>query len=204
MYSDSVAIILSGGKGMRFGKQKQYVIFNKKPLWKHVYDKVSAVFPNNNICVVGNDAEAGKTRSCSVINGLRYFANRFPKPEKVIILEAARPLVTIEQINILMEYKEPSCAFVTPVVNAIIKRDGTYVDRADYYEMVAPQAFDYMILKEAYEKKEAWDFNDETRVVYEYSGIKAKLIETGQNLFKVTYPHDLIILNELIKLYPVE
>ena len=32
-------IILAAGQGTRFGKQKQFVEFNGKTLWKHIYDK---------------------------------------------------------------------------------------------------------------------------------------------------------------------
>ena len=38
---------------------------------------------------------------------------------------------------------------------------------------------------------------DETRAMYEYHGIKPHFIETESNLFKVTYPGDLDII-ELI------
>lgn len=39
------AIILAGGSGIRFGKQKQFVQFHGLPLWKHVYDKVFSLIP---------------------------------------------------------------------------------------------------------------------------------------------------------------
>ena len=37
----TAGIILAGGKGTRFGGQKQFLEINGKPLWKHVFDKLS-------------------------------------------------------------------------------------------------------------------------------------------------------------------
>lgn len=197
MYDDVVAIILAGGKGSRFGEQKQFILFNEKPLWKHVYDKALKLFMEDNICTVGITIEGGETRSHSVINGLKYFENKKSKPKKVIIMEAARPLVTVEQISVLADSKDPSCSFVMPLVNSIIKNDGSYINRSDYYELLTPQAFNYEMLIKAYSSKRYWDMTDETRVIYEYYGIKPMLIETGQNLFKVTYARDIAILKQI-------
>ena len=38
---------------------------------------------------------------------------------------------------------------------------------------------------------------DETRVMFEYHGIRPHFIETGNNLFKVTYPGDLDIIESI-------
>ena len=38
---------------------------------------------------------------------------------------------------------------------------------------------------------------DETRVMFEYHSIKPTLIETENNLYKVTYPGDLMIIESI-------
>ena len=38
---------------------------------------------------------------------------------------------------------------------------------------------------------------DETRAMFEYHGIKPHFIETSSNLFKVTYPGDLSIIESI-------
>ena len=40
---------------------------------------------------------------------------------------------------------------------------------------------------------------DETRVMYEFHGIRAHFIETETNLYKVTYPGDLDIIESIYK-----
>ena len=143
------AVILAAGQGSRFHGKKQFFEFMGKPLWCHVYDKVKHVMHGDeNIAVVGVEIEGGTTRSKSVLNGLRALKR---DTQRVIILEAARPLVTEEQIHLLLTSEAPSQSFVMPLVDTVIMRDGTYLDRDKMYDLLAPQAFDYHKLLEAYE-----------------------------------------------------
>lgn len=190
------AIILAGGKGTRFNGNKQFYDFQGKQVWKHVYDKISPILDNKNIVVVGVDVPGGKTRSESVKTGCDNLSSQ---TKRVIILEAARPLVTEEQIKTLLYDEHPSCTFVMPLVNTVIGRDGTYMNREDYYNLLTPQAFDYPLLKEAYESNLFPDMTDETRVMHDFHHIKPKFIEGGQNLIKITYISDLPILEHIAK-----
>jgi len=53
------------------------------------------------------------------------------------------------------------------------------------------------LLLEAYRSGRFNDMTDETRIMFEYHGIKPHFIETGSNLFKVTYPGDLDIIESI-------
>lgn len=185
-------VILAGGKGTRYGKKKQNELFHGKTLLKRVYDKAKSVCEN--VVVVGENVPAGDTRSFSVINGLKALPT---DTEMVVLLEAARPLVTCEQIRNILFDNYPSKSYVQPLVNTIIGRNGTFFDRDKMYELLVPQSFDYQLLIDAYSSGKFTDMTDETRVMYEYYQIKPKLIETEQNLFKVTYPNDLAVLESL-------
>ena len=191
------AVVLAGGKGERFHGQKQFFELNGKPLWKHVYEKVEMVFgTSENIVVVGVDIPGGSTRTESVKSGL----TRLDKDtDRVIILEAARPLVTVRQIEPLLSYKFESSTFVMPLVNTVIMRNGTYLNREEMYNLLTPQAFDYSKLVSAYETGRYEDMTDETRVMYEEYGIKPNFIETDDNLIKVTYPSDIFGVAEILK-----
>ena len=118
--------------------------------------------------------------------------------------EAARPLVTGRQIREILSDKSPSSSFVMPLVNTVIKRDGTYLNRKELYELLTPQAFDYRLLREALESGRYQDMTDETRVMFEYHGISPHLIETTENLVKVTYPGDLVIVDKLMDTWSTE
>lgn len=184
------AIVLAGGKGTRFHQQKQFVQLWDKELWRHVYDKVCQMLPKEQIIVVGVDVPGGETRSGSVINGL----NGLKECEKVLLLEAARPLVTIEQIQTLIDCEGDSITFVAPCVDTIIKKDKTYLNRNDCLRMQTPQAFNYKLLKKAYETGKYLDMTDETRVLFEEYGIEPIFVEGGENLYKVTYPKDIAFI----------
>lgn len=190
------AIILAGGQGTRYQKRKQFELLNGIEMWKHVYQKALKVVEKDKIVVVGVDVEGGKTRSESVKMGLNFLSQ---KCDRVIILEAARPLVTVEQIEKLMNTNDASITFALPLVNTIIGRDGTYFNRNDFYDLLTPQAFDYKLLKNAYDTDKYRDTTDETVVMYREYGIKPRFILEGENLIKVTYKRDMEIVKQMLE-----
>ena len=188
------AILLAAGKGTRYQGTKQDVIFRGKPLWRYAYETARDIVGEDRIVAVGKDIEGGITRTGSVMNGLKALPS---DTDRVIILEAARPMVTKEQVLELLNDTHPSVTFVRPLVNTVVFRDGTYVNREELYDMLTPQAFDYRLLVEAYSSGRFTDMTDETRTMFEYHGIKPHFIETVSNLFKVTYPGDLAIIESI-------
>lgn len=189
------AVILAGGQGSRYKKQKQFELLDGKEMWKHVYDKALKIVEKKDIVVVGVDVEGGKTRSESVSIGLNRLDGDY---NKVIILEAARPLVTVEQMKTLLGTEYKSNTFVMPLVNTVIGRDGTYYNRKNFYDLLTPQAFDFKLLKAAYNTQKYSDTTDETVVMYNEYGIKPHFIEDGENLIKVTYRRDMEIIKQLM------
>lgn len=190
------AILLAAGQGSRYHGRKQDLMFHGKPLWRYAYDIALEVVGEGNIVAVGKDIPGGITRTGSVRNGLEALP---PSVDRVIIVEAARPMVTKGQIVQLLEDSYPSSTFVRPLVNTVIYRDGTYVDRSEMYDMLTPQAFDRKMLQEAYSSGKFEDMTDETRVMFEYYGLKPHFVETESNLFKVTYPGDLDIIESIYR-----
>lgn len=184
------AIILAGGKGTRFHRQKQFVMFQGKELWRHVFDKVLSLIPREHVVVVGVDVPGGETRSGSVMNGLSALKGC----SKVLLVEAARPLVTTGQLRQLIDTQADSITFVAPCVDTIIKKDKTYLNRSECLRLQTPQAFDYDLLKRAYATGKYTDTTDETRVLFEEYGLAPVFLDGGENLYKVTYPKDLAFL----------
>lgn len=188
------AIVLAAGFSTRYKEKKQDLIFHGKQLWRYSYEAALNVVGKDNVVVVGKDIAGGKTRSESVIIGLKALPRN---TGRVIILDAARPMVTEKQISNLLENKNPSVTYVRPLVNTPIYRDGRYVNRSEMYDMLVPQAFDYCKLLKAYESGRFADMTDETRVMFEFYGIKPTMIETDSNLYKVTYPGDLLVIEAI-------
>ena len=199
--SKNAAIVLVGGQGTRYGQKKQFIVLNGKPLWQHVHDKVSKFVDEGDICVVGVDVEGGKTRSLSVINGLRYFTGRQEDYSRLIILEAARPLITEQQILDILNDEHPSCSFVLPLNSTVIMKDGTYLDRNQMWKMSTPVAFDFKKFYDAYMSGKYLDFTDDTRVMFEEYGDKPHFLMGEENLLKLTYQSDLPVLESLMKRY---
>lgn len=201
MYEDVYAIILAGGSGTRFGGEvkKQFLEFHGKELWKHLYDTVTDVLPKENVVVVGIDIPGGETRSGSVKNGLDWIALR-GNCRRVVIMEAARALVTKGQLEDIIAFDSSSCCFVTPVVDTVILTDKTYLTRSECRHLVSPQAFDFELLYKAYTDCDLGEMRtDETRLMNDTYGIKPDFLEGGENLYKVTYPKDIAIIEEIWK-----
>lgn len=188
------AIILAAGSGSRFKGKKQDIEFHGKPLWRYSYDTALSVVGEGRIIAVGKDITGGETRTKSVIKGLKALPE---DTDRVVILDAARPMVTAEQIRQILTNVHPSISFVRPLVNTVIYRDGRYINRNDLYDLLVPQAFDYKLLLEAYNSGRFNDMTDETRVMFEYHKIKPYFMEADNNLFKVTYPGDLGIIESI-------
>lgn len=188
------AILLAAGSGTRYHGKKQDLIFHDKPIWRYAYETALSVVGEGNIVVVGKDIPGGATRTGSVMNGLEALPKEV---DRVIIVEAARPMVTKDQVLELLSDPHPSSTFVRPLVNTVIYRDGTYINRNELYDLLTPQAFDKNMLLEAYHSNRFNDMTDETRVMFEYHGVKPHFIETESNLFKITYPGDLEIIESI-------
>lgn len=200
---DIFAIILAGGNGTRFGGsvRKQFLKFHGKELWRHLYDTVVEVIPQQNVVVVGIDIPGGKTRSGSVKNGLNWIKGH-GSCHRVVIMEAARALVTKEQLEEIASLDSASCCFVTPVVDTVILMDRTYLNRSECRHLVSPQAFDFDLLYKAYTNCDLGEIRtDETRLMNDTYGIKPDFLMGEENLFKVTYPKDIAVIEEIYKEY---
>ena len=199
--TDIAAIILAAGQGSRFKGRKQFLEFHGKPLYKHVYDTLCGLIPQTNIVVVGVDIEGGKTRNESVKIGLEYL-NSINSFNRVVICEAARSLVTKHQIEQIIDNDSKSICYVNPVVDTIILRNKSYINREDCLHLVSPQAFDFQLLYKAYQNANLDEIRtDETRLMYEVYGIKPDFLMGDDNLYKVTYPKDIAVLETIYQIY---
>ena len=185
------AVILAGGNGTRFGAQKQFTVFIDKELWRWVADacKDSKIF--DELIVVGVDIPGGQTRQESVFRGIRKLGT-----DKVVVLEAARPLITPEQIITIANVTTPSVSFAAKAKETVIYMN-RHIDRTKCSVLQVPQAFDREMLLQAHTLTKEVDATDDTILMWECFGITPTLIPGGNNLHKVTYYHDLYILEKL-------
>ena len=173
-------------------RKNHFITFRGKPLWKWSYDIAKKVL--DDIVVIGVDCQGGRPRSESVDIGLKKI-----KGKVVVILDAARPLVTKKQIEIITEagWKHKSATFYMPL------RDTTYdIKERKYYRdscvaLQVPQAFRAGLLRVARTTIKDKYIYDDTVLMNKAYDIKPKLILGGPNLHKLTFEEDLKILEVL-------
>jgi len=187
-------IILAGGAGNRFGCKKQFCKINGVPVYKIVENIARECL--DDVIVVGVDIEPGETRQESVRRGLIIAKGKY-----CLIFDAVRPLVSKEQIEILKDkvVNHPSVSLARKSVNTIYDTESQKYLRKTIYELLVPQAFETKFLKEAHCRTTINDATDDTILMKNVFGLEPLLVETGNNLFKITYPGDIEIIRAIKK-----
>ena len=166
----TATIIVAAGRGKRAGGDlpKQWQMLTGKPVLGRTIDAFRK--QTDVICVVlhpddhdlwndfGLEADAvvngGATRDESVRAGL--LAVKDHNPSKVLVHDAARPLVSKQTIQRVLDALEehPGAAPALPVTDALWRSEGTAVDaavsREHLYRAQTPQGFNYAQILEAH------------------------------------------------------
>ena len=155
----NAALILSGGVGARFGAAvpKQYTRIRRKMVIEYVIEAAMQAESIDLVIVAGADcpqlralqkkygfrrANGGATRNETLLNGLH--AACYLGCERVVILDAVRPLVTggllDEYIRLLQEGWD-AVSTVQPITDSLGCLDMHAVDRSRYYLMQSPEGY---------------------------------------------------------------
>ena len=147
----------------------------------------------------------GSERQYSIANGLRLV----PKESDIILVhDAARPLVSVETIDAVIEGAEKFGAAIAavPAKDTIkIKDRDEFVkatpQRATLAAVQTPQGFRRDILLRAYEKAEEDDFlGTDDAMLVERLGVKIKIIRSDYRNIKITTPEDIQVANMLLSM----
>jgi 2-C-methyl-D-erythritol 4-phosphate cytidylyltransferase len=218
------AIIVAAGSSQRMGFDKLFATVAGKPLIAHTLEAFERASSVNEIVVVAREDRhdeirrisagnfkkvrsiiaGGKRRQDSVRAGLDRLdaAARY-----VAVHDAARPLITAEQIERVFEHcQKHSAAALAEPVNDTIKRAGAdlvvtdSVDRHQLYVMQTPQVFERGLIEEAYRAADTKNvtLTDEVSAV-ERLGREVVLILNDDFNFKITYPRDLALAEFVLK-----
>lgn len=211
----NVSMILSGGSGSRFGTDlpKQYnrllgkevISYSIEALKKSNSTDVIIVICDNSfaerltsqydvICVTG-----GSSRNASLRKGLDYIKVNFPECEKVFITEAARPFITAELVDKYFEYLDEYDGVITTkhITDSLGKYGEHITMRDEYYLVQAPEAFEFNAIYNS--------FDAESSITATSQQLPAnskviKYFDFTRNM-KITYPEDLLIAEQIMKLY---
>lgn len=224
----AAGIVLAGGKGTRMQSTipKQYMLLAGKPL---LYYSLRAFEESNVERVVLVTAEGeedycrtelierygltkvtavtagGAERYESVFHGLQAAG----EPEYVLIHDGARPLVTAELINRLLQQAESykACVAGMPVKDTIQMTDENGVitltpKRESLWTAQTPQAFEFALVYDAYErlmKEPEIAVTDDAMVVGLYGDVPVQMIRGSYTNLKVTTPEDIVFAEALLK-----
>jgi 2-C-methyl-D-erythritol 4-phosphate cytidylyltransferase len=159
----NIALIVSGGIGQRFNDviPKQYQIIEGRQVISFVIeacvdakciDKTIVATHRNYTDLIRNTynvdlTEAGEERNQSIRNGLEYIKGHYPC-DKVIVLDAVRPLVRSELIDRYMKLLDNYQAVTTAkkITDSLGSYDFHKVDRERYYLLSSPEAFEFDLI----------------------------------------------------------
>ncbi|OGF67062.1 MAG: 2-C-methyl-D-erythritol 4-phosphate cytidylyltransferase [Candidatus Fischerbacteria bacterium RBG_13_37_8] len=165
-----------------------------------LFEKIIKPFKaKNNIDLVEGEA----IRQLSVMNGIK--ALKCENEDIILVHDAARPLITVDLIERILEAMRcEDCAVpVVPLVDTVKEIRGEYVTgtlNRDLLRCVqTPQAFRYQCYKQAiakYSLKEEL-YTDES-VLFEKMGYKVKYVDGERLNIKITYKEDLLIAESIL------
>ena len=211
------AIIVGAGSSQRMGFDKLFETIAGKPVLAHTiaafenaksvsqiivvaredrHGEIEKLVRDQNWKKVGSIVTGGEHRQDSVRAGLEQLSE---DARHVAVHDAARPLVTAEQIERVYQAcrEQGAAALADPITDTLKRADvdlvvSESVDRHQLFAMQTPQIFVRELLIEAYETVTARNIlvTDEASAV-EYLGRKVVLVSNENFNFKITYPRDL-------------
>jgi 2-C-methyl-D-erythritol 4-phosphate cytidylyltransferase/2-C-methyl-D-erythritol 2,4-cyclodiphosphate synthase len=214
------AIIVAAGKGERaqtgeFVEPKQYRRVGGRPVLARTLDAflahpdISAVVPvihpdhaerYQSLKMGGKHllppVNGGASRQASVLEGLKALAPH--RPDLVLIQDAARPFVSLGQIeNVLEALRTHDGALPTLPLTDTIKRapDGKDVvsteDRRTLFAAQTPQGFRFGQIFSAHMRAESVrrEFTDDAEIA-EWAGLRVAMTPGDRSNFKITHPED--------------
>ena len=205
-------VVVAAGSGVRFGSKKQFERINNKLVIDYSVDVLKEF---GHIVIVAQSVDidflkerfdfacvvkGGAERMHSVYNGLSAL-----ECDIVLVHDAARPVINRELIERLIDAAKKYNAAV-PVVRAYetLKRfDGEFIESTIDRNVICfsqtPQAFNYNMLKSAYDKilENEKVYTDEASVWEDVYG-KVKVVEGNRKNIKITSKEDLEIVKCLL------
>jgi 2-C-methyl-D-erythritol 4-phosphate cytidylyltransferase len=219
------AVIVAAGSSRRMGFNKSFATIAGEPVIAHTIRAFERSRSVTEIIIVAREDQHDEIRELaraksfkklrSIIAGgehrqdsVRAGLNRLDADAKyVAVHDAARPLITPEQIERVFEQCQThgAAALAEPITDTIKRVDVDFViagsvDRHQLYAMQTPQIFERGLIEEAYRAVYAGNVSvtDEVSAVERF-GRKVVLVLNEDFNFKITYPRDLGLAEFVLK-----
>ena len=212
------AIIPAAGQGKRFGKKKQLILINNKPLLFHtlipfikcdLIDEIIIALPHEDIDLINKYLldlnyekkirliKGGEERQYSVSNAL---SKTNKNNEIICIHDAVRPFISLEILNKTIEscILNDAAIVAIPSVDTLKKIKNSYVlktvSRETIWKAQTPQIFKRSILERSLSVSIKSNINetDESSIV-EKAGYKVSIVEGSPLNIKITSEEDWLI-----------
>lgn len=209
----TIGVILAGGIGSRMNlpTPKQYLCINGKEVLSYSIDIFKSVDLIEDIIVVTDSNEhvqyvhdkynvnsilGGDTRNISFYNALEFIKKTYPSCEKIIVNEAARPLITksvvVDYINLLDQYDLVYCT--KGITDSLETINGEYANRSEYRLVMSPEGYRYEVIVKYFDKNSQTTFPGHCVPTSHSRFGYTKYV----NNIKLTYQNDLDIISRLL------
>lgn len=212
-----IIILLAGGYGKRLSRtiNKQMIKVNGITVLEKSIINFQNYLPNIPIQIVTNKENikntnkiaekfnlyspiiGGKERQISVFNALKHLKKNTPR--YVLVHDSARPIISKEVLNELIQYKKTSFNCVVPVlpINDAIRVSSNdeiqeTLDKNDKILVQTPQFCDYEVLLNAHINSKKL-YEDESALLLSQS-LKIDTVKGNPKTLKLTYIEDLHLL----------
>ncbi len=217
----TIAIIVAGGSGTRFGAElpKQFLNLKGQPilmrtiqafgdgfdvivtlpegqmeLWRQLCEKFNFAVPHSVVA-------GGETRWHSVKNALDSIGD-VDGVDVIAVHDGVRPMVTAEIISRTLEAaRRDGAAIPVVALNDSVRQvdgdDSHALDRSSLRAVQTPQVFDARLLVDAYQQPYDPTFTDDASVVEKF-GRHVTLVEGDPMNLKITRPMDLALAEYLL------
>jgi 2-C-methyl-D-erythritol 4-phosphate cytidylyltransferase len=209
-------IVLAGGIGKRIGRPfpKQFLLLGGKPLLIHVLEKARVIADIDTVVITCPEAHLEDTRRlidnhgfdarfrCIVGGGSRQESVFFglgavADCDSVIIHEAVRPLVTVDEFRALIAAEDANAMFGIPIPFTVLKGHDYVEDLLERDELVnvqLPQKFDRARLTAAHEaaRRDGTSFTEDASLFFRYAGERVRILPGSDRNIKITLPTDIV------------
>lgn len=211
----NIGVILAAGASERFqsSMHKQYLKLNGKEVIYYsikamrdagCFDRIIAVVDQEEYdkkyiaekysidCIPGGD-----TRNKSISHALEYIKNNFAA-NKVLFHDCSRPLVDSYMFKRFIDYLETydGIAMCTDITDSLVTKQGGFVNRKEYSLIRTPEAFVFDVIYTDFDQNK-----NDTAIVNQLKN-KSRVYLYNDNTFdfKITYPEDLFLAEQLMRI----
>jgi len=214
-------VVLAGGIGRRIGRPfpKQFLLLGGKPLIIHVLEKARALAELEKIVITCPEAHldetvqllrnhrmngrftcivGGATRQESVYRGL----TELDGIDSVILHEAVRPLVTLDEFKALIASPDENAMYGSPLSFTVVTGHD-YVEgllpREELVNVQLPMKFDRAKLLAAHDaaRDAGASFTDDASLFFAHANDRVRILPGNDRNVKITVPADIVMAEAL-------